>query len=259
MRRLWIGIAGGVAAAGALAAWWVLRPKPLGLAAPRVVLVAGDVTIDARHVHAGDPMIPGASVQTPGMSVACFSVRASRVCLGASTQARLGDLGSASARIDADRGTVVLRSAGDELSVVTPAGIVTVKDGAASVEINYADTVVRALAGSPTAQPGGRPAVTVAGAMSLRDGGKRPSVPQIETEETKISELASRWQGSAGGIIQVGGRAGRVEVNGDDVGFAPASLLLDEGPHTLVVRDGAREEKKETLELRAGQVVVRGN
>ncbi len=248
--------------AGGAAAWWKLVPHRLGLAQPRMVLVTGDSAVDGKRVRAGEAIAAGASVRTPPLAVACFSVHASRVCLGADTQVHLAEIGQASARLEADRGTIVLQSAGDDLTLVLPSGTVELQNGTASVEMGQAaDVVVRALAGSPNVQPAGKP-VTALGspaAVSMRDGSKRPALPLAEREETRIAQLAGRWQGSAGAIISYVAHTGRVEIDGDDIGYAPASILLDEGDHTLVVRDGSREATRESLTVKAGQTVVRGS
>jgi hypothetical protein len=143
--------------------------------------------------------------------------------------------------------------------VTLPAGALGVRSATVAVEPDAAGATVRALDGSAQVEPAGKPPFTVAApdAVGL-DGKKRPPVPALEHEERDVLKLASRWQGSAGGILDVEATHGRVEVDGADVGAAPAALLLDEGQHTLVLKDGAREITRETVELRAGQKVVRG-
>jgi hypothetical protein len=82
--------------------------------------------------------------------------------------------------------------------------------------------------------------------------------PDAEREELAIARLARRWQGSAGGVISVKDVSGRVLVDDVSVGASPASVLLDEGEHTLVVRDGAREIRHETLVVKPGARLERG-
>jgi hypothetical protein len=182
------------------------------------------------------------------------------VCLGANTRGRLAELGPHSARIEADQGVIVLRSSGDQLRLTLPDGTVDLQDGVASVEVGSGDVVVRALEGSPSVQAVGKAAVVVQapGAVGLRDGARRPPAPQVEREELQVMALAGRWQGSAGAILQVDGLDSRVEIDGDQIGRAPASVLLDEGEHTLVIHTGPRDVKTETLHLKAGETVVRG-
>ena len=139
-------------------------------------------------------------------------------------------------------------------------GTVDVQSGVASVEVAGGDVVVRALEGSPSVQAVGKAAVVVhaPSAVGLRDGARRPPAPQVEREEMQVTEIARRWQGSAGAILQVDGFGSLVEIDGDEIGRAPASVLLDEGEHTLVTRTGPHDAKTETLHLKAGETVVRG-
>jgi len=258
-RRVLVGFGAGVVVALGVLAWWRLTPSRRGLAEPRMVLVTGDATVDSRRIRAGEPFVAGASLRT-GLGSACFSVRASRVCLGANSRGRLAEFGPHSAAIEADQGVIVLRSSGDQLRLTLPDGTVDVLDGAAGVEVGGGDVVVRALEGGPSVQATGKAAVVVQapGAIGLRDGSKRPPAPQVEREEMQVTELARRWQGSAGAILQVDGFGSHVEIDGDEIGRAPASVLLDEGQHTLVIRTGPRDAKTETLQMKAGETVVRG-
>ena len=259
-RRTLVGIAGG-AVVLAVAAWWLLVPGRLGLVQPRVVIVSADARIDDARAKVSQTLPVGATVRT-GYGSACFSLHESRVCVGAQSEAHLADLGKNTAIVEAKRGTVVVIAGTDSVHVSIPnAGGVDVHGATVSIEGAGSDPVVRALDGSVTVQASGRPDSVVAAptAISLRDGSKRPSVPAVEGEERGIAQLAHRWQGSAGGTIEVNGLHGRVLVDGTDVGTTPAAVLLDEGDHTLEVREGAHEGKKETLSLHGGQKVVRGS
>jgi hypothetical protein len=254
-----VGVGIGVAAAvAATAAWLLTRPRRLGLERPRVVLVAGEAWVDEARAKAAQPFAAGATVHT-GRGSTCFSLHASRACLGAGGEVRLAELGTTSAALEHKRGALVLAAAGDELRVKLASGSVTVRDGIVAVELE-GPAVVRAIEGSAEVEVGGRPAVVVAtpDALSLMDGRKRPPAAALEREERDVARLARRWQGSAGSVLEVDQVHGRVEVDGADVGLTPAGVLLDEGSHTLVVRDGVREVTRETIELRAGQKLVRG-
>jgi hypothetical protein len=258
-RRVLMGLGAGVVVALGVLAWWQLTPRRRGLAEPRIVLVTGEATLDSRRIRAAQPFLVGVPLRT-GLGSACFSVHASRVCLGANTRGRLAELSPDSARIEADQGVIVLRSSGDQLRLTLPDGTVDVQNGVASVEVAGGDVVVRALEGSPSVQAVGKAAVVVhaPSAVGLRDGARRPPAPQVEREEMQVTEIARRWQGSAGAILQVDGFGSLVEIDGDEIGRAPASVLLDEGEHTLVTRTGPHDAKTETLHLKAGETVVRG-
>lgn len=260
-RRTMVLAAGGGAVALAVAAWWFLVPGRLGLERPRVVVVTGDGRIDDVRAKVAQTLAVGATVRA-GYGSVCFSLHESRVCVGANSEAHLVDLGKTTATIEAKRGTILVVSSTDDVRVNLPStGSVDVHGGTVAIEGAGTDPVVRALDGSATVEATGRSAVVVAAptAVSVRDGAKRPSVPPLEGEERAIAQLAHRWQGSAGATIEVDGMRGRVEVDGTDVGAAPAAVLLDEGEHTLEVREGAREGTKEILTLKGGQKVVRGS
>ena len=264
MRRRNVAIAGivvGVAAVGGALAWRLSGPPRLGLEKPRVVLAAGEARADDGRAQPAQILAAGSTVRTARGSV-CFSVHASRVCVGANSEVRLAEVGPTSAALEVKRGTLVMASAGDELRATFPAGAVRVRSATVAVEADMGGggQTVRALEGSAQVEPTGKAAVDVAApdAIGLADGKKRPPAAPLEKEERDVAKLAARWQGSAGGILLVDEARGRVEVDGADVGIAPAGLLLDEGKHTLVVHDGARETVNETVELKAGQTVKKG-
>ncbi|HEY8040914.1 MAG TPA: hypothetical protein VIF15_14010 [Polyangiaceae bacterium] len=260
-RKLYLGLAGGGVAAVVigLVGWRRSQPPRLGLDRPRLVIVAGDASVDATPAKVAQTLASGAIVHT-GHGNACFSVHASRVCLGGDSEAHLAELGTSSATIEVKRGALVVASAGDELRIVLPAGAVVVHGGTLSIEDAGGDAVVRALDGNADLEPTGRPPSALAspGVMALRDGRKRPSSAAVEDEERSVAALARRWQGTAGAVVEVDSLHGRVEVDGAIVGLAPAAVLLDEGDHTLVIREGGRETSHEALRLAAGQKVVRG-
>jgi hypothetical protein len=263
MRRRRVAIAGivaGVVALGAIA-WLLSSPPKLGLERPRVVIAAGEARLDDGRAQPAEIVAVGTTIRT-GRGSVCFSVRASRVCVGANAEVRLAEVGQASATLEVKRGTVILASKGDDLTAAFPGGSVGVHLATAAIEADMSGggPTVRALDGSAQVEPKGKPPVTVAAtdAVGMGDGRKRPPAPGLEHEEREVARLAGRWQGSAGGILDVEEAHARVEVDGADVGLGPAGLLLDEGTHTLVVRDGAREITRETVELRAGHKLVRG-
>jgi hypothetical protein len=265
VRRRHLGIGGGLAGLavlGLLVGWWLTRAPRLGLERPRIVLVAGEAAIDGARARPAQAFGVGATLKT-GHGGVCFSLRASRVCMGTSSEAVLAELDGASATVLGARGAFVASSNGDELRFLLPlgAGAVVIRVGVAAIEeLGSPSPTVRALEGSVTVQASGRPDVMIAApdAVDQVDGKKRPPAPTLEAEESAIVRLAGSWQGTAGAIIEVAGLHGRVEVDGTHVGLAPASILVEEGRHTLVVRDSGRETTHETLKLSAGETVVRG-
>jgi len=263
MRRLHLGIAGGlagVAAIGGLLAWWLLRTPPLGLERSRVILASGEVTVDGARGVPMQLLAVGSTVHT-GHGSACFSVHGSRVCVGANTEVVLAELGEASATLQASRGTVVVASARDDVHVTLPTGTAIARAATMAIEdIGGPGTTVRALEGSVPVKSSGQPDVALAApdAILAKDGKKRPRAPALEAEERAVVVLAGSWQGTAGAVLEVDGPHGRVEVDGADIGPAPAAVLVAEGSHTLIVREGGRETMHETLKLGAGQKVVRG-
>jgi hypothetical protein len=263
MRRLHLGIAGGlagVAVLGGVLAWWLTRPSPLGLERSRVVLASGEVTVDGARAAPMQLLAVGSTVHT-GRGGACFNVHGSRVCVGANTDVVLAELGEASATVQASRGTVVVASTRDDVHVTLPTGAVTARAATVAIEeIAGPGTTVRALDGSVPVKSNGQADVLLGTSetISLKDGKKRPRAPALEAEERSIVGLAGSWQGTAGAVIQVDGLHGRVEVDGADLGLAPAAILVSEGTHTLVVRDSGHETAHETMKLDAGQKVVRG-
>jgi hypothetical protein len=263
MRRLHKAVAGGGAlvVAGGVAVWLLSGPPKLGLEHPRIVIAAGEARVDEARARPAQILGTGATVHT-GRGSVCFSVRASRACAGANAEVRLAELGPTSATLEVKRGTLVVSSAGDDLRLTYPSGTIGVKSATVAVEVEggVGGPVVRALDGSAQLEPTGAPPLTVAApdAVGMKDGKKRPPAATIEREERDVVKLAGRWQGSAGAVISVEEAHGRVEVDGAEVGIAPAGLLLDEGKHTLVIREGLREVSREALDLKAGQKVVRG-
>jgi hypothetical protein len=263
MRRLHLGIAGGlagVAAIGGLLAWWLIRAPPLGLERSRVVVASGEMTVDGARAVPMQVLAVGSTIRT-GHGAGCFSVHGSRVCIGANTEVVLAELGEASATVHANRGTVIVASERDDVHVTLPTGTVIARVATAAIEeIGAAGISVRALDGSVPVTSNGQADVVLAApdAIFLKDGRKRPRAPPLETEERSIVTLAGSWQGSAGAVIEVDGLRGRIELDGADMGLTPGAILVAEGSHTLVVRDGGRETTHETLKLKAGQKVVRG-
>jgi hypothetical protein len=260
MRRLHLGIAGvGVAVVG-LVGWWFLTPRALGLDKSRVVLVAGEAMVDDHRAHVTDVLSPGVTLKTGAFGGLCFSIHAARVCLGSNSEARLTDLGKNAGTVEAKRGAVVISADTDDIRVTSADGAIDVHGATGALEEGTGDAVARSLAGSVSVQVPSRPAAALASpaALGLRDGAPRRSSPALEREELNVTKVALRWQGSAGGILEVGGTRGRVEIDGDDLGRAPASVLLDEGEHTLVLHDGLREILRETIHMKGGQKVIRG-
>lgn len=252
----------GIAILAGLAGWWLTRAPRLGLERPRMVLIAGDATVDGARARPAQPFGVGVTLRT-GHGGACFSLRASRVCMGTNSEAVLAELDGASATVRADLGAFVGSSKGDELRFALPlgAGAVVVRAGAVAIEdLGSPGPIVRALEGNVTVQASGRPDVLIAAPdrVGQSDGKNRPPAPTLEAEERAVVQLAGSWQGTAGAIIEVEGLHGRVEVDGTQLGLAPASVLVEEGRHTLVVRDSGRETMHETLKLSAGETVVRG-
>jgi len=263
MRRLHLGIAGGlagVAAIGGLLAWWLTRAPPLGLERSRVVLASGEITVDGGRAVPMQLLAVGSTVRT-GHGAGCFSVHGSRVCVGANTEVVLAELGEASATVKANRGTVIVASVRDDVHITLPAATVIARVATAAVEeIGAPGITVRALDGSVPVKSSGQADVLLAApdAIFLKDGRKRPRALGLEAEERGVVTVAGSWQGSAGAVIEVGGLHGRIELDGTDLGLTPAAILVAEGSHTLIVRDGGRETTHETLKLKAGQRVVRG-
>jgi hypothetical protein len=251
----------GVVASAAAAAWWFFTPRALGLDRPRVVLVAVGATADGRHLQVSDVLTPGRTLRTGEFAGMCFSVHASRVCLGSSSEARLASADAHVATIEATHGVIVVSARGDDVvRVTTPDGAAVVRGATASVELTATDSVVRSLDGSLDVEPNGRPpgAIASPAAVGLRDGASRPPTPNLAREELGVATVALRWQGSAGAVVVLGGPYGRAKVDGTDIGRLPASVLLDEGEHTLVVSNGVRETVHETVRLRGGERVARG-
>ena len=260
-RRLVVGVGVGLAALGGGAAWWLLSAHALGLAEPRIALAAGEPTVDGHKVKVGQAFDAGQTVRTGDQVSACFSVHASRACLGAQSEVRLAALTARAATLELARGTLIVASAGDDVTVVTAGGAsVEVKNATAALETGQGDALVRALDASVTLAAPGKPPMTLASpsAVGLRDAARRPGAPAVEDEERQVARLASRWQGSAGAIVELRGAHGRLEVDGLDAGHAPAAVLLDEGEHTLAHRAGPHGTTEEKVSLRGGQVVVRG-
>jgi hypothetical protein len=264
MRRLHLAIAGGlaaVAAVGGTLSWWLTRPAPLGLERSRVVLAAGDVTVDGARAVPKQLLTVGSTVHTGRGSSACFSVHGSRVCVGANAEVVLAELGEASATIQATRGAVIVASVRDDVHVILPTGSVVAR--AATVAIEDAGgpgATVRALEGSVPVKSTGQADVLLAApeAVLVKDGKKRPRAQALEAEEHSVVVFAGSWQGTAGAVIAIDGVHGRVEVDGADLGLAPAAILVAEGTHTVIVRDGGHETMHETMTLKAGERVVRG-
>jgi len=263
MRRLHYAIAGGVAAVAALGGslgWWLSRPAPLGLERSRVVLAEGDTTVDGARAVPKQLLAVGSTVHT-GHGSACFSLHGSRVCVGANADVVLAELGDASATLQATKGTVVVASARDDVHVTLPTGSVVARAATVAIEdIGRPGTTVRALEGSVPVKSTGQADVVLSApdAVLVKDGRKRPRAQALEAEERSVVVFAGSWQGTPGAVIAIEGVHGRVEVDGADLGLAPAAVLVAEGSHTVIVRDGGHETMHETLTLKAGERVVRG-
>jgi hypothetical protein len=260
MRRLHLGIAGVALAAAGVLGWWFFTPRSLGLDKSRVVLVTGEAMVDDHRAHVTDVLAPGVTLKTGPFGGLCFSIHAARVCLGSNSEARLTDVGKSAGGVEAKRGALVISADTDDIHVTSADGAFDVHGATVAIEESTGDALARSLAGSVNVQVPGHPAVALASpaAVGLRDGVPRRPSPALEREELNVTKVALRWQGSAGGTLEVGGMRGRVEIDGDDLGRAPASVLLDEGEHTLVVHEGVREILRETLHIRGGQKVIRG-
>jgi hypothetical protein len=262
-RRLYLGILGAAvlaAALGGVIAWKLSRPRRLGLEQARVVLAAGQATADGARVRAAQALPVGATLGTERGSV-CISIHGSRVCMGANSTATLEALGDASATLKASRGTLIVESTRDVLSIVTPGATVRVAAATAAIEeIGSPRSTLRVLDGNVTLRSGGRPDLvfTSPDAVDPADGSKRHPAPDLEREERSVTQLATEWQGTAGAVVDIEDAHGRVELDGAYVGIPPATVLVSEGDHALVVRDTAREITHETLRLAAGQTLVRG-
>ena len=263
MRRLHLAIAGGlaaVAAVGSVLSWWLTRPAPLGLERSRVVLASGDVTVDGARAVPKQLLAVGSTVHT-GHGNACFSVHGSRVCIGANAEVVLAELGEASATIQATRGAVIVASVRDDVHVTLPTGSVVARAATVAIEdVGGPGATVRALEGSVPVKSNGQADVVLAApdAILVKDGRKRPRAQMLEAEERSVVVFSGSWQGTAGAVIEIDGLHGRVEVDGADLGLAPTAFLVAEGTHTVIVRDSGRETMHETLNLTAGQKVVRG-
>jgi hypothetical protein len=250
----------GVAAIGGFLAWWLLRTPPLGLERARVVLCSGDATVDGAHAAPMQTLVVGSTIRT-GRGNACFNVHASRVCVGANAEVVLAELGEVSATLQANRGAVVFASVRDDIHVTLPTGTVIARAATVAIEdIGGPATTVRALDGSATVKTSGQADATVTApdAVAAKDGKKRPRAERLETEERSVVGFVGSWQGSAGAVIDVDSTHGRVEIDGADLGLAPAAVLVAEGSHTVIVRDAGKETMHETMKLTSGQKVVRG-
>jgi hypothetical protein len=250
--------AAALAAVGGLGAFLWLRPRSRGLATPVLVLVSGDVRIDASKGKVADVVPVGAWVRTGALGSACFSLHAGRVCLGTQAGVRLASLDATAATLDVERGTVVVGSSTEVVAVKLSGGAVQIAQGTTAIEASASDVTVRALDGSATVTAGSRPPAVIAAtsAFGLADGKPRPSLPALEAEEREALAVARSWQGTAGATLDVRAQHGRVEVDGHDVGHAPASFLLSEGSHTVVIHSGPHDVTKKTLDLSAGQKAV---
>jgi hypothetical protein len=186
------------------------------------------------------------------------------VCIGANAEVKLTELApdGGGGTLEVHKGAIVVAAAsGEELHLVLNGlGTLTVRGATVALDDTATDPTVRALDSSATIEATGRPPVVVAApdSVGFRDGRKRVSIPPLEKEERNVVQLARRWQGSAGAVLSYFGLHGRVEVDGTDVGGAPVAILLDEGPHSLVVRDGNKEVVSEKLTLKSGQKIERG-
>jgi len=242
-----------------LGVWWSVRPARLGLERSRVVLAGGEARVDDAHAR-GALLVPAGATVWTGRGSACFSVHASRVCMGANGEAKLAELGEASAVIESKRGAIVVKSAGDEIAVGLGSGRVTVKSALVAIEpeVGQGGPVVRVLEGKVTVALTGKPPTDVAApdAIGMMDGKKRLPVERLEAEERGVVQVASRWQGSAGAILELQQPRARIDVDGADVGLGPVSVLLDEGKHTYAIHEGPRDAPAETVELKAGEKVT---
>lgn len=262
MKKVTLGLAAsGAILAGLLAAWW-LAPRKLGLAAPRWVLVEGNVTVDGARGRAAQELPIGARLRTAGMASGCFSLHASRVCLGTGSDVRLVSLGPRSAGLQVEQGTVLVRTAADDVRLDVPGGSVEVSaQGLAAVETTGGEATARVFEGAARVTGGSRPQAVVpsGAAIGVGDGKPRPAAPSLEAEGRQVMDVARGWQGTAGAIVEVKTAQGHIELDGHDVGHAPASFLLAEGPHTIVVRDGPHDGVTQSVDLGGGQKVVIGD
>jgi hypothetical protein len=260
-RRLPLIVGGSLAAlaAAAVVVYFVRRPRALGLEHSRVVLVAGDATADGSRPHAKDVVLPGAELAT-GRGAECVSIRASRVCIGAGAQLTLTNVVEGSVAIELKRGTAIVTAVSEPVRVTLKTAALTVHGGTVAIEETESPVAtVRALDGTAKLEPAGKPAVDVASgsAVSAHDGKAKPAAADLDREERAVASLAGKWQGSAGGVVAVKGQRARVEVDGAVAGTAPAEVLVDEGQHVLVLREGSRELHRETLTIERGQRVER--
>jgi len=256
MRKVSLGMAGAALLIVAIPAGWVLSRRG-GVAKPTFVVVSGQATVDDARVKANQTVAPGGHLQTGPMSVACFAVHTTRICLGTETSMRLAALDGASETLDVQQGTLVVGAAGDHVQVTLPGGSLQISQGLVEVEVSARDTVIRAYDGSVSMTAGSQPASVVSAPATMGlDGRKRFPNPQVEREERAMIELTRAWDGSSGAIVEFSGSQGRAMVDGHGLGRPPASVLLATGPHTIVVSDGTQELVHKNMDLSSGQKIV---
>jgi len=254
MRKATLGIAGAITLMVAAPVLWMLA-RQRGASEPRLILASGQTTMNDVPVKANQPVAQGAQLSTGLMSIACFGVHTTRVCLGANTSMRLAAIGAASAALDVQQGTIVVGTSGEQELITVPGGSLQVSQGIVAIEVSSREVIVRAYEGSVGMTAGSASAATVAAPAVLNlEGKKRMPIPPLEAEERAMITMARAWQGG-GGTVQISGTHGRVVVDGLGLGRPPVSVLLASGPHTVLLREGDQELLRKTVDVSSGQNV----
>lgn len=257
MRKATLGIAGAITLMVAAPVLWILS-RQRGVSEPRLIVASGQTTVDDAFAKANQLLPLGARVRTGLMSIACFGVHTTRVCLGADTSMRLTAVGATSETLDVERGTVVVGTSGEQVLITLPGGSLQLSQGILEAEANPREVTVRAYEGSVSMTAGSASAstVTAPAVVGLTDSRKRRPLPQLEAEERAMLNLSRAWQGVSGATVQINGTRGHVAVDGLGVGRPPVSVLLTAGPHTILVLDGDQELLRKAVDLPSGQNLV---
>jgi hypothetical protein len=255
MRKTTLGIAGAITLMVAAPVLWLMA-RHRGVSEPRLIVASGQTTMDDVFVQANQPVAQGARLRTGLMSISCLGVHTTRVCLGANTSMRLVAIG-ASDTLDVAQGTVVVGTSGEPVLLTVPGGSLQVSQGIVEVEVSPREVLVRAYEGSIGMTAGSAAASTVTAPAVLNlEGKKRPPIPPLEAEERAMITLARAWQGGSSGTVQINGTHGHVVVDGLGLGRPPVSVLLNSGPHTILLREADQELMRKTVDVSSGQNVV---
>lgn len=264
-RRLMAGLALAASLALIAALGWQRGPpksapteQPVAsLAAPRLVLVSGEVRVADGAVHAGTSLSPNhlltVSAGRAGLSLCGQTL----VTLDANTRVRLSQHAPGLCQVVLDEGRVGVEVGvppGTRFVVQTPHATAEALGTAFVVEVSRTNTEVRVHHGVVKVSSLSGASSRLAAMQSLSVGRVvEPLTPQQAEADLKVLGLPVARSGSAAVLeLHSDPEGADVTIDALALGKTPLSALVDPGPHSLELRLAERTPVRRQVELATG-------